>query len=142
MNNHIIETTNLHKSFRKKHVLKGVDLQIPRGSVVGLLGKNGAGKTTLIKCILGLLRLSDGKAVILNEDPWDLSAKAKEKLGFVPQELELQPWMKVRQIVDYTASFYPHWNMDLADRLLAEWELEETDAVGILSRSVKNRNWE
>src|SRR5215213_10162871 len=57
MNDSVIQLTGLTKRFKKRTVLNEFDLQIPSGSVVGLLGKNGEGKTTLIKCALGLIKL-------------------------------------------------------------------------------------
>jgi ABC-2 type transport system ATP-binding protein len=83
------------KDFPIKSVLKGVDLEVRRGQVVGLLGANAAGKTTLLKCLLGHLRPSGGTVDLLGEPSWDLSAEAKERLGYVPQEMLLLPWMSV-----------------------------------------------
>src|SRR4051812_26069291 len=85
----VISVRDLHKSygrFRSKHVLRGVDLTVPRGVVMGLVGTNGEGKSTLIKCLLGLLRISSGEARVFGEEPWNLSAEAKGRLGYVPQE--------------------------------------------------------
>ena len=98
----MIEACGLMKSFgaEAKLVLRGVDLTLQRGSVTGLLGKNGSGKSTLLKCLLGLLRLSSGQAKVLGEDPWNLSAGAKARLGYVPQEVSLYAWMRVRQIIE------------------------------------------
>lgn len=123
----------LVKRFKQQEVLKGVDLELPTGSVVGLLGKNGAGKTTLIKCMLGLLKLDGGSARVFGEDAWDLSAIAKAKLGYVSQEPAIYPWMKVRQAIAYHAAFYPHWNGELIERLIDEWELDRNQRIGPLS---------
>jgi ABC-2 type transport system ATP-binding protein len=110
----MIEASGLTKNFDSAHVLRGVDLTIPRGSVTGLLGKNGSGKSTLLKCLLGLLKPSSVSAKILGEDGWNLSAEAKAQLGYVAQEVSLYSWMRVRQIIEYTAAFYPTWNQGLA----------------------------
>src|SRR5579863_4482505 len=99
--------SGVHKRYDDKNVLDGIDLSVRAGSVVGLLGKNGAGKTTLIKCALGLVRPDSGAMTLLNEPTWSLSADAKARLGYVPQAIILYPWMKVRHMIDYTASFYP-----------------------------------
>jgi ABC-2 type transport system ATP-binding protein len=129
----ILDCRNLNKSYGRKAVLRDLSLALERGTVVGLLGKNGAGKTTLIKCALGLIRPDGGEVRILGEPSWTLSADAKARLGYVPQTVILYPWMKVRHIIDYTASFYPHWNHDLIDDLLERWELPAKELVGPLS---------
>ena len=69
----------------------------------------------------------------MGEPAWELSAAGKERLGYVPQEINLYPWMKIRQITAYTGAFYPRWNKALVERLLREWELNPEDRVGPLS---------
>jgi ABC-2 type transport system ATP-binding protein len=123
----------LRKQFGRNEVLCGVDLTIPAGAVVGLVGTNGAGKSTLIKCLLGLLRPTAGQATILGEDPWSLSTAAKGRLGYVPQTVQLYPWMTVEQIVDYTAAFYDRWDRAWADTLLDRLDLPRDQRVGPLS---------
>ena len=129
----VISTQQVCRRFGNKDVLRGVDLAVPRGSVVGLLGKNATGKSTLIKCLLGLLRIDDGTMRVFDEDPWWLSARSKSRLGYVPQEVNLYGWMRVGQIIDYTAAFYPQWNSALANRLVRQWELPPKDRVAPLS---------
>ncbi len=129
----VISTQDVCRRFGNKEVLRGVDLAIPRGSVVGLLGKNATGKSTLIKCLLGLLRVDDGTMRVFDEDPWWLSADGKARLGYVPQEVNLYGWMRVGQVIEYTAAFYPRWNSALASRLVHQWELPPKDRVGPLS---------
>src|SRR5580704_6733120 len=99
------------KRYERKAVLDEISLSVPAGSVLGLLGKNGAGKTTLIQCALGLAKPDAGAALIFGESTWDLSAATKARLGFVPQEIALYPWMTAAQMLNYTSAFYPHWNV-------------------------------
>ena len=100
----------------------------------GLLGTNGSGKTTLIKCALGLIRPQHGEARLLGEDSWTLSAEAKMRIGYVPQVINLYPWMKVRHLIDYTAAFYPNWNHDLVARLMTRMvACRANDRIGPLS---------
>ena len=120
-------------------VLTGVDLDVPPGTVMGLLGKNGSGKSTLIKCALGLLRIQAGKSTVFGEDSWDLSPSAKECLGYVPQEVVLYHWMKARQVIAYTASFYAAWNHSLAQKLLERLEIDPEARVGRLSPGERQR---
>jgi ABC-2 type transport system ATP-binding protein len=63
---------NVVKRFGSKQVLQGVDLEVPAGSIVGLLGTNGSGKTTLLKCAVGLLRPQAGQCQALGENAWNL----------------------------------------------------------------------
>lgn len=114
-------------------VLDGVNLDIPAGSVTGLLGKNGEGKTTLIKCALGLISATGGRAELLGENSWTLGAQAKARIGYVPQIVQLYPWLKVRQAIDYFAAFYPKWNERLVGELLREFDVDPKQRVGTLS---------
>ncbi|BBO36405.1 ABC transporter ATP-binding protein [Lacipirellula parvula] len=133
----VVHINNLHKSFGKKHtakqVLREVNLTVQPGTVLGLLGQNGSGKSTLLKCSLGLLRATDGSATIMGDDSWNLSAETKSRLGYVPQEAVSYPWMRVRQVIAYTAAFYPAWNQPLVDELCRRWRLPLEDRVGPLS---------
>ncbi|HEY2380258.1 MAG TPA: ABC transporter ATP-binding protein [Terriglobia bacterium] len=127
------------KSFDGRNVLNHIDLEIPRGRVVGLLGKNGAGKTTLLKCALGLLKTNTGTAKLFGEDVWNLSGPTKARIGYVPQKAELYPWMKVRQMMNYIAAFYPTWNTPLSTSLLSRWELDPDDNIGTLSEGQRQK---
>ncbi len=130
----VIQIRQLRKTFAPaKEVLCGVDLTIEPGTVLGLLGQNGSGKSTLIKCALGLFRATSGSITVLGDDSWDLSAGVKARLGYVPQEVVSYPWMRVRQVIAYTAAFYPTWNQPLVDDLCRRWRLPLEDRVGPLS---------
>jgi len=130
----VLHIDNLHKTFPPhKTVLNGVDLAVESGTVLGLLGQNGSGKSTLIKCALGLFRATRGRVSVLGDDAWDLSADVKARLGYVPQEVVSYPWMRVRQVIAYTAAFYPTWNQRLVDDLCRRWRLPLEDRVGPLS---------
>lgn len=129
----VIQLRNVVKRYDNRPVLDGVDLDVPRGAVLGLLGTNGAGKTTLIKCALGLVRPHEGECRVFGQDSWWLDADGKSRLGYVPQTVQLYPWMRVRHLLRYTASFYPRWDQPLVDRLVADWDLPPDQRVGTLS---------
>lgn len=133
MEHSVIEIRNLRKDFGNKNALNHLSLSIPPGSVYGLLGRNGEGKTTLMKCVLGLLRPSAGSIAVLGDDPWQFKESTKEKIGYVPQADRPYPWLTVRQLINYTASFYRRWNKPLVERLLQEWRVEADEKVGLLS---------
>src|SRR4051795_2576026 len=104
-----LQFESLSKRFdRDKLALDGVSLAIPTGSVTGLLGRNAAGKSTLIQCAVGLLKPTAGRATLFGQPAWSLDAVGKSRLGYVPQAIQLHTWMRVRQLLDYTAAFYPN----------------------------------
>lgn len=133
MNQAILAMQAVSKIYGYRPVLDRLSLEIPAGTVVGLLGKNGAGKTTLLRCALGLAKPDHGTVTTLGEAAWNLSASAKQQLGYVPQSPQLYPWMKVRHIISYTGSFYFRWNPALVDRLTAEWDIPLERRAGNLS---------
>jgi ABC-2 type transport system ATP-binding protein len=128
-----LQFERLSKYFDDHRALDAASLAVPAGSVTGLLGANGAGKSTLIKCAVGLLRPNSGRAITLGQDAWHLGADAKSRLGYVPQAIELHGWMRVAQLLDYTAGFYPRWNEGLVRTLLAEWDVPAHRKVKTLS---------
>jgi ABC-2 type transport system ATP-binding protein len=129
----VVDVVDLNKSYGANHVLRDVNLQIPRGAVVGLMGLNGAGKTTLLQCLLGLLRPDSGQSQLLGYDAWELPPSAKERLGFVPQVVNLFPWMKARHVLRYTAAFYSNWDDRWASELATRWRLPLDTRVQALS---------
>ncbi|PQO37386.1 ABC transporter ATP-binding protein [Bremerella cremea] len=128
-----LQTEKLTKRFDTEDVLRGIDLTIEPGQVVGLIGTNAAGKTTLIKCLLGLLRATTGSCSLLGEDSWNLSGATKARIGYVSQDFELLPWMTVQGMCDYTGAFYQMWHPQHVERLLGEWQLPRDKRVGALS---------
>ncbi|HYE05801.1 MAG TPA: ABC transporter ATP-binding protein [Planctomycetota bacterium] len=128
-----IALRGLTKGYRAKVVLDGVDLDVPRGSVVGLVGRNGAGKSTLIKCALGLIRSYAGEALLFGQDARQPDDATKARIGYAPQQPALYPWLRVERMIAYTAAFYPRWDHALVERQVADWGIERRAHVGALS---------
>ncbi len=91
---------------QEKLALKGIDLEIPRGSFFGLLGPNGAGKSTLINILAGLTLKSEGEVAICGHDIVRDSRAARMSIGVVPQELVLDTFFTVREALEITAGYY------------------------------------
>jgi ABC-2 type transport system ATP-binding protein len=125
---------NLTKSFGPHTALRDVSLEIPEGRVVGLLGRNGAGKTTLLDLACGLLLPTSGSIRTLGRSARELDASELNRLGVVRQDARFLEWMTVAQQLDFTASFYAHWDAVLEKRLLLELELDATRKIAQLSQ--------
>ena len=97
----MIKLDNLQKSFRRTHVLKGLDLDILPGDRMALVGSNGAGKTTMIRCLLGEYT-HEGTVRVKGLDPRAHRCDVLGRIGFVPQ---LPPPLKmgVGQLIDFAA---------------------------------------
>ncbi|HEY4134454.1 MAG TPA: ABC transporter ATP-binding protein [Alphaproteobacteria bacterium] len=94
------------KSTPAKVALRGVDLQIPRGSFFGLLGPNGAGKSTTINILAGLVNKTGGDVRIWGHDIDHASRAARLSIGIVPQELNIDPFFTPRALLELQAGFY------------------------------------
>ena len=134
-----IDVAGLVKRFGTRAVLDSIDLRVPRGQVIGLLGLNGSGKSTLIKCLLGLLKADEGSATVLGTAAWQLADREKARIGYVPQEATLYHWLTVRQTVAYVSSFYSSWDRAWGDELLRRWDLPLGHRVGPLSVGQKQK---
>ncbi|HEY3756118.1 MAG TPA: ABC transporter ATP-binding protein [Opitutaceae bacterium] len=124
---------NLTKRFGNQPALQSINLRVPAGRVIGLLGRNGAGKTTLLNIACGLVLPTEGSCETLGRQSRLLESSHLIRLGLVPQESRLLEWMKVQQHLAFTASFYRNWDSAREKRLLAELELDEARKIGQLS---------
>lgn len=110
MQNLILKCENLHKSFRKKEILKGVSLEISNGDILGFIGPNGAGKTTTIKLILGLQKIDSGKVKINGFDIKTNFEKAIAKVGAIIENPDLYMYMSGLDNLKLIANLYTNVN--------------------------------
>ena len=93
----ILSIQGLQKRFGEKSALRGVDLEVPQGSIFGFIGKNGAGKTTTMKTVLGLLR-ADGGEILVNGQPVQYGQTSTNRaIGYLPDVPEFYPFMTPRE---------------------------------------------
>jgi zinc transport system ATP-binding protein len=83
----VVEVRDVHVSFGGNAILRGVNLQIPKGEVVALIGPNGSGKTTLLRCLLGLQEVDRGTIRVLGESE---PRRYLKRVGYVPQKITLE----------------------------------------------------
>jgi ABC-2 type transport system ATP-binding protein len=141
MNDFIIETDQLTKSFKGHAALRGLDLRVPAGSIYGFLGRNGAGKTTTIKTLMGLLRADSGSAHVFGTPiaDADRAVEVRRRIGFVTEDKELYPYMTVEQIIRFTRGFFPGWRDDLAQQYLKMFDLPPKRKVPDLSKGMRSK---
>lgn len=141
MNDYVIQTQGLEKSYREKRALQGLDLAVPRGSIYGFLGRNGAGKTTTLKLLLGMLRRDAGEMQLFNQ-PMETDAQRAEarlRIGFVSEDKELYPFMTVGQTIRFTRPFFPAWRRDLEEKYLHLFRLPSNKPVPKLSKGLRTQ---
>ena len=85
-----IEIEGLTKSYGPVRALRGVDLAVQGGEILGFLGPNGAGKTTTIRCLLDLIRPRSGKVRVLGFDPRKDPVEVRSRTGYLPGELNME----------------------------------------------------
>ena len=134
MNSNIIDIQGLSRKFRKNFALKDINLQIPKGAVLGLVGENGAGKTTLIKHILGLFRAQSGSVRVFGFDPVQDPVAVLARIGYLSENRDMPQWMCIHELINYTRAFYPDWDIDYANELLNTFDLDSKQRIKDLSR--------
>lgn len=141
MNDFIIETLGLAKSYNGKPALRGVDLAVPRGVIYGFLGRNGAGKTTTLKLLLGMIRPDSGKFSLFGEEMKSEESviAARHRLAYVSEDKELYPFMTVGETIRFTRSFFPAWRKELERKYLDLFRLPLETAVPKLSRGMRTQ---
>jgi len=120
-----IETRNLSKVFPGEiSAVTGCDLEVPRGSVFGLIGRNGAGKSTLIRLLMGLLRPSGGQVAVLGEDMRVASARHRARVSCVPQLPRLPQHIRLNTYAEEISRYYPHWDPKTLHDVLERFDVE------------------
>ena len=114
----ILKCDNLHKSFRKKEILKGVSLEVCSGDILGFIGPNGAGKTTTIKLILGLQSIGTGTVSINGFDIKNNFEKAIAKVGAIIENPDLYMYMSGYDNLKLISNLYPNISVSRIDEVV------------------------
>lgn len=132
----LLECKNLSKSFDNKKILKDVNLIIPRGKIIGLLGKNGQGKTTLLKLINDLLTPTSGEVLIEGKHP---GVESKRIISYLPERTYLDKEMKVIDTLNYFKEFYDNFDIDKAKKLLKDLDLDINYKISKMSKGMQEK---
>ncbi len=127
---------NLTKTYGSVTALDNVNITLESGKIVGLLGPNGSGKTTLIKILNGLLTPTAGRVLIDGEIP---GVETKKLVAYLPDNVYLNSWMTVKQIVDYFKDFYADFREELAYQMLDKLDIAPDRKLKSLSKGNKEK---
>jgi ABC-2 type transport system ATP-binding protein len=133
----LIRTRDLSKKFRNSLVLDRLHLDVPEGSIYGIVGPNGAGKTTTIKVLMNILQPSSGRSEVLDVDSRRLQPAQFAQIGYVSENQEMPEWMTVGYYLEYLSNFYPTWDRKLAAELVCDLQLPAHRKLRHLSHGMR-----
>lgn len=132
----LLKCTNLNKNFGKRKVLNNINLTIPKGKIIGLLGKNGTGKSTLIKLINDLLTIDSGEILVKGEK---IGVESKKIISYLPERTYLDKSMTVSETIEYFADFYDNFDSKKAKKLLKDLDLDINQKLSKMSKGMQEK---
>jgi ABC-2 type transport system ATP-binding protein len=132
-----VETRELTRTFGTLDAVRGLNLEVPEGSIFALMGPNGAGKTTTIKLLMNLIQATSGTATVLNTEVRNLGVKDWQRIGYVSENQELPDWMSPSELLAYYRPFYPTWDDALCRTLQKALGLTAAGPLRTLSRGTR-----
>jgi ABC-2 type transport system ATP-binding protein len=102
----VIEIKNLTKTYGKARGISDISFNVEEGEIFGFIGPNGAGKSTTIRTLLSLIYPTSGSATIFGKDTVQFAPEIKKEIGYLPSEVFYYDNMKVKDLLNYSASFY------------------------------------
>lgn len=137
--NNAIEIQKLIKKYDEQFSLGEINLTIPSGQIVGLIGENGAGKTTLIKCILNIIKKDSGSIKIFNQDTNSYENLIKEDIGVVLDDMFLPEVLTVKDVNTIMKDVYKSWDSNLFFQYLNDFKIEKSKKINKLSKGMRKK---
>ena len=131
-----LEIRGLTKHFAD-FTLEDLNLTLPGGCILGLIGENGAGKSTTIRLILGMLHADSGTVTVLGRDSRENPVLTKQDIGVVLDEVGIPECMTPKQVGKVMANVFLHWNAETYQRLLTRFSLPENKKFKEFSKGMK-----
>lgn len=132
----LLECIKLNKSFGNKQILNNINLTIPRGKIIGLLGKNGTGKSTLIKLINDLLTPTSGEILVNGKE---VGVESKKIISYLPERTYLDKSMTVDKVIEFFEDFYDNFDSKKARKLLKDLDLDTTQKLSKMSKGMQEK---
>lgn len=135
----IIEIKNLKKKYDDKFELGEIDITIPKGVIVGLIGENGAGKTTLIKLMLNIIKSDNGEIKIFGKDNKRKEKEIKEDIGVVLDDMFFPELLNAKDINNSMKDIYKNWDSKLYFSYLKEFDLPYNKSLKSMSKGMRKK---
>lgn len=135
----IIEIKKLKKKYDDKFELGKIDLAIPKGVIVGLIGENGAGKTTLIKAMLNIIKIDNGEIKIFGKDYKKEEKEIKEDIGIVLDNMFFPELLNAKDINNTMKDVYKNWDSELYFSYLKEFDLPDNKPLKSMSKGMRKK---
>ena len=136
MNGALISCRELYKTYGMRPALRGVNLEVGPGRIVGLLGPNGSGKSTLIKLLCGLLQPTTGSLAVAGRS---IGPDTKAEVSYLPDRMYFADWMRVRDLFDLFHDFYTDFNYEKAVAMCRSLGVEPQDRLKPMSKGTKEK---
>lgn len=136
MSDILIQCRDVRKSYGRKEALRGLNLQLESGKIVGLLGPNGSGKTTLLKILNGLLKPEQGTVLVDGEAP---GTYTKSIISYLPDKPYFSGWMKVDDLFDLFEDFYRDFDRARAEKMCQILQIDTGLRMKTLSKGTKEK---
>ncbi len=138
-NETVIKITDLKKNYGDFTAVEHMNMDVKKGDFFGFIGPNGAGKSTTINCMLNFIFPTEGKITILGLDSIEDSVEIKQQIGFVPSEVFYYDTLKVKDILNYSNSFYGPVDERLMTKYIKLFDIQLDKPVGELSSGNKKK---
>lgn len=139
MSNHIIESINLTKDFGNNNGIFDLSFKIKKGEMIGFVGTNGSGKSTTIRSLLGFIKPTSGKSLVLGLDSWTNSEDFIKKVGYVPGEIAFPDLNTGLAFLKSQAEFLKIKDFSKANELIKILQLDPTANLKRMSKGMKQK---
>lgn len=131
MENAVLKATGLVKNYGGTRALDGLELELPQGKIVGLLGPNGSGKTTFLKIAAGLLTPSAGELTICGRK---IGPETKAVVSYLPDKTYLNRQQRITEILEFFQDFYRDFDRERAENMLSALRIDTSARLKTLSK--------
>ena len=135
----VLKVSNLTKKFGDFKALDAVDMDVKKGEVYGFIGPNGAGKTTTIMVLLGILKPTEGSAVIFGQDTWVEAVDIHKRIAYVPGEVNLWPNLTGGEVIDLFVKLRGSCSESKKDELIKKFALDPTKKCNTYSKGNRQK---